>query len=308
MGREGIFITDTDLLIDGVIIASIAAGRYQLHPRRPRSGSPPRHGPSRDPCFVPPGRPSSPPAPAPDNPTRTVTNDGKQPNGDQNAAEPGPAGLLLAGRRELPIRRCAAPSESAPPEVLAQGITALVRCTTYRIEAADPDPPATQTPSPQRQDAERRRDRPSPRPLPDLTGHESPHPGLVDLGRSATDDHDHSFDAVNLAGKTVHSVTTHVMSGQGRANEITRPPHRPRPSARPGRPKGTGQRLRRRARCLDARQPLRRIATGTAERLGLKDQSRTTIWSNRSTHHRAVIPDSAWAHWRLPGGAVVLSC
>ena len=30
MGRDGSFITGTDLLIDGGVIASIAAGRYQL--------------------------------------------------------------------------------------------------------------------------------------------------------------------------------------------------------------------------------------------------------------------------------------
>ena len=31
MGRDGTFITGTDLLIDGGVIASIATGRYQLH-------------------------------------------------------------------------------------------------------------------------------------------------------------------------------------------------------------------------------------------------------------------------------------
>jgi NAD(P)-dependent dehydrogenase (short-subunit alcohol dehydrogenase family) len=31
MGRDGSFITGTDLLIDGGVIASIAAGRYQLN-------------------------------------------------------------------------------------------------------------------------------------------------------------------------------------------------------------------------------------------------------------------------------------
>ena len=30
MGRDGAFITGTDLLIDGGVIASIATGRYQL--------------------------------------------------------------------------------------------------------------------------------------------------------------------------------------------------------------------------------------------------------------------------------------
>jgi NAD(P)-dependent dehydrogenase (short-subunit alcohol dehydrogenase family) len=30
MGRDGTFITGTDLLIDGGVIAAIAAGRYQL--------------------------------------------------------------------------------------------------------------------------------------------------------------------------------------------------------------------------------------------------------------------------------------
>ena len=31
MGRDGSFITGTDLLIDGGVIASIAGGRYQLN-------------------------------------------------------------------------------------------------------------------------------------------------------------------------------------------------------------------------------------------------------------------------------------
>jgi NAD(P)-dependent dehydrogenase (short-subunit alcohol dehydrogenase family) len=31
MGRDGSFITGTDLLIDGGVIAAIAAGRYQLN-------------------------------------------------------------------------------------------------------------------------------------------------------------------------------------------------------------------------------------------------------------------------------------
>ncbi|WP_051265455.1 flavodoxin [Nakamurella lactea] len=106
-------------------------------------------------------------------------------------------------------------------EVLAQLIAARIGCDTHRIEAADPYPNGyddTVARNVREQDAGARPEIAN--PLPDLIGYR-----VVILASPIWNVRPPMImttfvEAVDLAGKTIHPVTTHAMSGLGRAPAI----------------------------------------------------------------------------------------
>ena len=128
MGRDGSFVTGSDLLIDGGVIAAINAGRIPLGPVL-RLGLAAAAGPALTACNTPKPAtgPTSPAGPAASGPT--------------GSSQPGGPRVLLAyfsragenyhigGRRTLTVGNT---------EVVAGMIRNAIGCVMYRINAAKP--------------------------------------------------------------------------------------------------------------------------------------------------------------------------